>query len=173
MRKPATVQDEWLEEVDAFDRVVGRRRRGEIHRLGLRHRAVHILVFDGVGRLFLQKRSMSKDSSPGLWDTSAAGHVDFGESYDQSAARELEEELGIRQADGLEFLFKLTAEAATGWEFIQVYRLLHEGPMQLHPGEIDDGKWMSRGDLERWLVRGGEGLTITFQFLWRRFCASA
>ena len=87
--------DELLTEVDSEDRVIGPRARGEIHRLGLRHRSVHILVFNPRGELFLQQRAASKDINPGLWDTSAAGHVDHGESYDACARRELREELGI------------------------------------------------------------------------------
>ena len=59
------------------------------------HRAVHILVFNQRGELFLQKRSMSKDNDPGMWDSSAAGHVDSGESYLDCATREIEEELGV------------------------------------------------------------------------------
>ena len=71
--------DELLYEVDEHDAIIGPRTRGELHRLKLRHRAVHILLFNRRGEVFLQKRSASKDINPGLWDTSAAGHVDFGE----------------------------------------------------------------------------------------------
>ena len=86
---------EILTVVDEHDRVIGARRRDEIHRLGLRHRATHVLVFDLAGRLFLQRRGLHKDSNPGLWDSSVAGHVDDGESYDQCCIREIKEEIGI------------------------------------------------------------------------------
>lgn len=163
--------DEWLEEVDEFDRVIGRYRRSEIHRLGLRHRSVHILLFDRAGRLFLQKRSMRKDVHPGYWDTSAAGHVDPGEAYDASAGRELHEELGIDPLPPLEFLFKVSASASTGWEFIQVYRVVHDGPLRLNSAEIDEGRWLYPEEIDRWSVSGGAGLTITFQWIWRNFRA--
>ena len=68
--------------------------RREVHATGLWHRAVHILVFDGTGRVLLQKRSMLKDLSPGLWDSSCSGHLDAGEDYDAAAIRELAEEIG-------------------------------------------------------------------------------
>ena len=99
--------NELLYEVDANDEVIGPRTRGEAHRLGLHHRAVHILVFNRRDELFLQKRSDYKDINPGVWDTSAAGHVDFGESYEQSALRELEEELGVTAPGMFQLLFKL------------------------------------------------------------------
>lgn len=168
MKDDGPMFDEWLEEVDASDVVVSRRRRSEIHRLGLRHRAVHVLLFDPGGRIFLQKRSMRKDSSPGLWDTSAAGHVEPGETYEQCARRELMEELGIA-VERLEFLFKMPASADTGWEFIAVFRGTHAGPLSLQASEIDDGVWMTLDELARWERDGGSGLTGTFRHLWRRF----
>lgn len=94
-----SVSQELLDVVDIDDRVIDVKTRGEIHALSLMHRAVHILVFNAAGELFIQKRSMSKDENPGQWDTSAAGHVDSGEIYRQCAIRELREELGIRDIE--------------------------------------------------------------------------
>jgi isopentenyldiphosphate isomerase len=167
------MNDELLYEVDELDQPIGPRKRGDIHRLGLRHRAVHILVFNGRGELFLQKRSMAKDISPGHWDTSAAGHVDFGESYDDCAVRELNEELGVTDPAGLRFLFKLPASAATGHEFVQVYRLAHDGPLALNPEEIDAGRWFATSEIDAWLAASGEGLTRAFQFIWKTYRGAA
>ncbi len=69
--------------------------RSEVHARGLRHRAVHVLVFNSRGEIFLQKRSMKKDRQPGVWDSSCSGHVDAGENYEATAVRELREELGL------------------------------------------------------------------------------
>ena len=87
--------EEIFDVVDADDRVIDQQPRSEVHRLGLRHRAIHLLVFNAAGELFLQKRSMKKDCFPGTWDSSASGHVDSGESYDACALREPPEELGL------------------------------------------------------------------------------
>ncbi|MGZ8096476.1 MAG: NUDIX hydrolase [Methylosarcina sp.] len=125
--------------VDENDCVLEVCARQIIHATGLRHRAVHILVFDELGRLFLQKRSLKKDLNAGLWDTSAAGHVDAGEDYESSALREIEEELGITGIPRLEPLFKLEPTVETGMEFVQVYRIRHNGPFVLAPDEIDEG----------------------------------
>jgi len=161
---------EFITHVDESDRIIGPCQRGDAHRLGLRHRAVHILVFNPEGELFLQKRSGTKDVNPGLWDTSAAGHVDFGESYSECARRELAEELGIESGAALEPLFKLEACADTGWEFVQVYQATHDGDISLEAGEIDAGRWIGLSELQAWIARGGEGLTLSFQILWARFC---
>jgi isopentenyldiphosphate isomerase len=79
--------------VNDDDEIIGREPRSVVHARGLRHRAVHVLVFNAAGQLFLQKRSMTKDNDPGLWDSSCSGHVDSGESYAVAAERELMEEI--------------------------------------------------------------------------------
>lgn len=137
-------QDEVFDVVDAEDRVVRQATRGEIHRRGWMHRAVHVLVFDEAGRVFLQLRSRHKDTSPGKWDSSCSGHVDAGEGYDAAARRELGEELGIGGATGeLVLLLTLTPRAETGWEFVRVYRLEYSGPFRLNSAEIEDGRWIT------------------------------
>jgi isopentenyl-diphosphate delta-isomerase type 1 len=163
------MEDELLNEVDENDAVIGPRTRGELHRLGLRHRAVHILVFNAQGDLFLQKRSANKDINPNLWDTSAAGHVDRGESYDEAARRELMEELGIDGTLTLRAIFKLPSSPETGWEFIQVYTMTHDGPLQLNADEITNGQWIHPAKLDDWIYQGGDGLTRSFQSLWQVF----
>ena len=103
---------ELLDIVDAHDRVLGRATRAEVHRTQRLHRAVHMLVSDAKGRIYLQKRAATKDTNPNCWDSSAAGHVDSGEDYIHSAVRELSEELGIVQSvDDLE-LFHQRAPSA-------------------------------------------------------------
>ena len=72
--------------------------RDTAHRDGILHRTAHVWVVrkgtDGY-EILLQKRSMEKDSFPGLYDTSSAGHIPAGADYVESAIRELGEELGI------------------------------------------------------------------------------
>jgi len=81
--------DEIFDVVDEQDQVIGREFRREIHRRGLRHRAIHIFWLRGDGQLCLQRRSYAKDNCPGLLSTSCAGHVDSGEDYLTAAVREL------------------------------------------------------------------------------------
>ncbi len=164
---------ELLSVVDENDCIIGACPRHIIHATGLRHRAVHILVFNEHGQLFLQKRSMKKDLNGGLWDTSAAGHVDAGEEYDVSAVREIEEELGISATRPLELLFKLPATAVIGMEFIQVYHCIHNGPFVLAADEIDEGDWFSVAEISARIAADDRLLTETFKTIWRQFQASA
>ena len=162
------MNNELLSVVDENDCIIDTCPRHIIHATGLKHRAVHILVFNDLGQLFLQKRSMKKDLNGGLWDTSAAGHVDAGEDYDISAVREIEEELGIN-AHTLEPLFKLPATADIGMEFIQVYRCIHNGPFILAPDEIDEGDWFSTAEITGRIASDDQRLTETFKAIWREF----
>lgn len=161
------MQNELLAVVDEHDVILEHRPRHEIHAQGLRHRAVHILIFDDQGRLLLQKRSMKKDLNKGLWDTSAAGHVDQGESYDTCAPRELREELNVTAP--LTPLFKLSATPALGMEFIKVYHCQHNGPFEFATEEIDEIRWSSRDEIARRVTENDATLTETFKIIWRHY----
>ncbi len=73
--------------------------RGVVHEDGSLHPTVHTWIVRSNDKsgydLLLQKRSECKDSNPGCWDISSAGHVEAGHGYLESAIRELKEELGI------------------------------------------------------------------------------
>ncbi len=155
--------------VDEYDNFIENRPRKEVHQLGLRHRAVHILVFNDANQVFLQKRALTKDVNAGLWDTSAAGHVDAGESYDACAHRETIEELGVCIGDTLSFLFKLPAIPETGMEFVQVYRCQHNGPFTLEADEIDDGQWFDIQKVTQCVKTNAPSITDTFKTLWLKF----
>lgn len=158
--------DELFDVVDEEDRVTGQLTRREVHRQKLRHRAVHLLVVNRAGQVFLQKRSMAKDLFPGVWDSSAAGHVGAGEDYDATAVRELEEEIGCRPARAPQRLFKIEAREETGQEFVWVYRVDAEGPFVLQPDEIEYGDWFSVPEIDRWLVARPHELAPAFHYLW-------
>lgn len=158
---------ELLEVVDEQDRVIGLERRGVIHAKRLLHRSAQVLVFNSSGQLFVQKRSAGKDEFPGLWDCSAAGHVNPGEAYRQCAQRELGEELGIRDAPGLERMCSFPASADTGFEHCTVFRCFHDGPMELQAEEIEEGRWLSPQEMDEWVADPGLELTPSLCSIWR------
>ena len=154
--------------VNECDEVIGQRERAEVHRLGLMHRAVHVLVFDAAGQVFLQKRSMSKDRQPGLWDSSASGHVEAGENYDSCAVRELDEEIGLHLSAAPQRLFKLAACADTDQEHVWVYRCQAEGPFRPHPEEIERGGWFAAADVTRWMEERPGAFAGALLLIWKR-----
>jgi isopentenyl-diphosphate delta-isomerase type 1 len=160
------MSEEWFDVVDERDVVIGRETRRNVHRRGLRHRAVHIIVTNGAGQVFLQKRSMSKDSSPGLWDSSASGHLDCGEDYDACAVRELREEIGLTVTEPPRRLFKIEACSRTGEEFVWVYLGSDEGPFTLHPDEIERGDWFAPEEISRWVMDRPQDFAPAFVLVW-------
>ncbi len=165
---PALPREEWFDVVNERDEPIRRATRREVHANGWWHRAVHVLVFDAAGRVLLQKRSMLKDLSPGLWDSSCSGHLDAGEDYDAAAMRELAEEIGVRlpTAQGLVRWFRLEACEQTGWEFVWVYRLRYDGPIALDPLEIQYGEWVAPEEVVARVVRTPEDFCPSFKLLW-------
>jgi len=158
--------EEYFDVVNERDEPVRRALRSEVHANGWWHRAVHVLVFDEHGRLFLQKRSMKKDTSPGLWDSSCSGHLDVGETYDAAAVRELGEELGLSVALPPVRWLRLEACAETGWEFCWVYRLNSNGPFVLQPDEIDGGDWLEPAEVTRRIAEQPQDYCSAFKLIW-------
>ena len=93
---------EWLDIVDETGNITGQTiEREAAHRQGIRHRTSHVWVLrnnSGKTQVLLQKRSASKDSFPGCYDISSAGHIPAGDEFLGSALRELKEEIGIDAA---------------------------------------------------------------------------
>jgi 16S rRNA (adenine1518-N6/adenine1519-N6)-dimethyltransferase len=155
--------------VDENDKVVSQALRGEVHGNNLRHRAVHVFIFNAQGELFLQKRSRWKDRHPLLWDSSAAGHVNAGEDYDETAVRELAEELGVNAK--LIRVAKLPCSEKTGWEFIWLYRGEYDGPFRLAKAEIEHGEFFPIAILDRWVKARPQEFAPGFLECWKAYCS--
>jgi isopentenyl-diphosphate Delta-isomerase len=162
------MKEEIFDVCNERDEVIGQNTRAEVHRLGLKHRAIHVLVFNSRGDVFLQKRSMTKDTFPGAWDSSASGHLDSGEDYDACAVRELREELGITAERPLKRLFKLDACKETDQEHLWVYKYDCEGPFCLHPEEIECGEWHTVEQLTQALRERPQEFASALVYLWPR-----
>jgi isopentenyl-diphosphate Delta-isomerase len=142
--------DELLAVVDENDREIGAQSRRLIHERKLLHRAVHVLVYDKDENLLIQKRSAKKDTYPLHWEC-VGGHLGPGEKYQDAAIRELDEELGL-PPERLERLRKLDACEATGFEFIEIYRVTALVPPLPHPDEIIEIDWVSPEVLRRQFI---------------------
>lgn len=155
--------------VDENDEVLWQAPRSVVHREKLLHRAVHVLVFNKAGQLYLQRRSMTKDTAPGKWMSSCSGHVDTGEDYDASARRELIEEIGLHDPIGLKRVFKESPCQQTGYEFVWVYTCESEGPFELDPTEVIEGRWIDIKQLNNWLNECPRDFAWSFSYLWEKY----
>jgi isopentenyl-diphosphate delta-isomerase type 1 len=170
---PLPAPEEMFDIVNDNDEVIGRLPRRIVHRDGHKHRAVHVLVFDSRGRIFLQKRSRTKDTFPGAWDSSASGHLGSGEDYAAAAARELREELGWSAPVPPRLLFKIAAGAETGQEFVRAYRCESEGPFTLHPEEIERGEWFTPEEVNHWLSQSPRDFAPSFALIWKKWISES
>lgn len=127
--------------VDRENRGIGSVARCIMREQGLIHRASYILVFNRAGELFVQKRTTNKDIYPGYRDVAAGGVVLADESYEQSAARELYEELGVKGQ--LRFLFDQYYEDDKNRVWGRIFSCIHEGPFTLQKEEVADGCFMT------------------------------
>jgi 16S rRNA (adenine1518-N6/adenine1519-N6)-dimethyltransferase len=138
----AATSGEIFDVVDELDRVIGSAQRSEVHRCKLRHRAVHVLLFNARAELFVQKRSAIKDTFPRCFDSSASGHVNSGEDYDICAQRETQEELGLMVPVGqFSRHFKVEACEQTGWEFVWVYSMVTDEIPRINLDELEAGEF--------------------------------
>jgi 16S rRNA (adenine1518-N6/adenine1519-N6)-dimethyltransferase len=151
--------------VDKNDRILRDASRSEVHGNNLRHRAVHVLIFNPADEVYLQQRSRWKDRHPLRWDSSAAGHAGAAESYDETARRELKEELGISVA--LKKICKLPASKRTDQEFIWLYRGETAGPFSLNRTEIETGAFFPQAVIDGWVAARPEDFAPGFIECWK------
>jgi 16S rRNA (adenine1518-N6/adenine1519-N6)-dimethyltransferase len=153
--------------VDKNDRIRGYASRAEVHGNNLRHRAVHMLIFNRVGDVYLQQRSRCKDRHPLRWDSSAAGHVTAGEDYDETARRELKEELGVDVP--LERIFKLPASSRTDYEFIRGYRGIVSEGLAPNKCEIERGAFFAPAVIDGWTSARPDDFAPGFLECWNAY----
>jgi 16S rRNA (adenine1518-N6/adenine1519-N6)-dimethyltransferase len=153
--------------VDKNDRIFGYASRAEVHGNNLRHRAVHILIFNETGDVYLQRRSRWKDRHPLKWDSSAAGHVTAGENYDETARRELKEELGVDVP--LERIFKLNASSRTDNEFIWSYRGVSLEDLAPSKSEIERGAFFPPAMIDGWTSARPSDFAPGFLECWQTY----
>ena len=145
---------EYLDIVTEDNKVIDRALRSECHgNPKLIHRAAHVLVFNSNGQLLLQKRSMDKYIQPGKWDTSVGGHVESGESYENAAHRELEEELGIKDKP-LEYLYDYKMRNKIESENIRSYICKFDGHIEFNKNEIDEVRFWEMEVIKKQLGSG-------------------
>ena len=163
----ASTPDERFPVVDKNDQICGYASRAEVHGNNLRHRAVHILIFNQAGEVYLQQRSRWKDRHPLKWDSSAAGHVTGDENYAETARRELKEELGVDVP--LKKIFELTASSRTDHEFIWGYLGVVSENLRPNKSEIERGAFFAPGVIDGWTSARPDDFASAFLECWKTY----
>lgn len=127
--------------VDEQDHLLGSLVRSDLRGRGLIGRCTFIFLFNSAGELCVHRRTLSKAMYPGFWDTAAGGMVAAHETYAESAARELEEELGV---SGVE----LTAHDHFFFEdgdsrlWCTSFSAVWDGPLRIQPEEVMEARFL-------------------------------
>lgn len=137
--------DELVERVDGRDRVLGVVSRRQAVREGWLHRIATTVCRDARGRILVHRRSEGLSRFPGLYEVMAGGAVDVGESYEQAAARELAEELGVRVRPRLLFTFLHRGGLSPHW--LGVHEAVVPDSVTPDPAEIAWHGWLTEPDL--------------------------
>ena len=161
------------EAVDVFDRddhttgnIILKR---QVHEQGHWHRSAHVWIYNDRGDILMQKRAATKDTFPGLWDISVAGHISAGESPLTGALREIREEIGTETGpDELEYLTTIHMEYSypeRGWvnrEHCYVYLMkkdLDPDKMSLQKEEVEAVRFFSPREFSE-LIKADRGVIV-------------
>ncbi|HEY8093711.1 MAG TPA: NUDIX domain-containing protein [Acidimicrobiales bacterium] len=138
---------ELVDVVDEEDRVVGTVTRARVRADRLLHRGVFIVVRRSGGDVLVHQRSADKDVWPSAWDIAVGGVVAAGEGWDEAAARELAEEVGIR---GVVPRFARSGRYSDDEvdEVARVYALTWDGPIAFLDGEVVAAEWITPAELD-------------------------
>lgn len=125
--------DELLDIVNDHDIVIGQEMRSSVHRLGLQHRGVHVMLFAYDGKMLVQKRSADRAAFPSALDCSVSEHVKAGESYLEAALRGMREELGV---EGVEIRPLVKFKMEYGFNDLEI-STLYEGRVDTNKVKFD------------------------------------
>ncbi|MBC9821686.1 NUDIX domain-containing protein [Terrabacter sp. MAHUQ-38] len=139
------------EEVALYDeagRVSGSAPRSVMRARNLRHAASSVVVRDSAGRIYLHRRTTTKDVYAGLLDFASGGVLLAGEDPDVGAVREVEEELAVSGAALEPFGVADYADAATRYRAFR-YVVVWDGVIRWQPEEVAWGEWVTVEELVR------------------------
>lgn len=128
--------------------------RGEKMQPGELHLVVHVCIFNAENQLLIQKRQKDKESWPGYWDLSAAGSALKGETSQQAAEREVQEELGIKldlSNERAKFSFHFDYGFDDYW-FITTNIELND--LKLQQEEVANARFVTKAELENLSTTG-------------------
>jgi isopentenyldiphosphate isomerase len=166
--------DEQIAVVDAENQFLRWAPRRVIHTQRLVHRSVYVLVFDGGDRLLIQRRHRNKQTYPGHWDISCAGHVGADDYhagpddgldavYRLAAERELAEELGVTAP--IEEIAHFAPVDGVHYEQIRLYRARWDAEIRIQAAEVEATRWLTGEALAAMIGDGDAQLTMSLRWL--------
>jgi len=158
---PAVSSEEMLPLIEPSGLVYGQAARAYCHS-GARvlHPVVHLHLIDREGRIYLQKRSMTKDLLPGYWDTAVGGHVSYGELAEEALYRETSEELGLTAFNPI-FIGTWIWETERDREFVFIFASVGHPLLDPDNDEVTEGRWWTQEELSA--AVGKDILTPNFE----------
>jgi isopentenyldiphosphate isomerase len=154
--------------VDEDDNVIGKVSRKEAHSDPTKiHRVVHVIVLNSRNELVLEKRSQNVDMYKGCW-IDVAGHVQYGESYEEAAKREIKEEIGV-ETDSMEELGLLKKRTEKESEIFMTFLIRHDGPYKADEHEIDLIRTFGIEEVTRMMEENESGFTPGFVLVFKAF----
>jgi Isopentenyldiphosphate isomerase len=145
-RLPVSPQGELVELTDRNDRPLLVAPRKGVRRLGLIRRVVLVALRDAAHRIYIQQRGPHCDAMPGYWDLSATGHIQAGESREDAARRELEEEIGVARVRIIRVLEKAPDEESDVFSTLFLAGPTGDIPVP-NPEEVSDGMFLDEDEL--------------------------
>jgi len=154
--------------VDEQDRIIGAMDKMEAHQKGILHRAFSILIFNSKGELLLQKRSMNKYHSGGLWTNACCSHPFPDEPMDQATRERLKHEMGIDIQP--EFAYKFLYKSKLDKDLIEheldhVFTGVFDGQPVVNSDEVEDWKFINVQALRTDIGQHPGHYTVWFQLI--------
>ena len=139
--------EEILYHVNKNDEVLGKISRTDAHSKQILHRSGIVFLMNSEGKVLITKRSSAHETFPFCYDSSVSFHVKYGETYEDSAKRETEEEIKIKAS--LEFIGKFIHKDPPEYQIVPVFLCITDDGPIIDPGEFTEGKFYSINEAEK------------------------
>jgi len=133
--------EEQVEVIDDNFNILRIASREEVRDKNLNHKAVGIIIKNSKNQFYAAQRSAKKKVYPLRWELGGGGAVDYGESFEEAAKREIKEELGFDSEPEYLFDFDYSDEYMTFKA--KIYLVNHDGEIIVNKEDFEQGKWIS------------------------------